>query len=528
MAKYSKLDLTTNNNEILNLEDLEICLFSFNLGDYAKSKYIDFPNVKDDFAKLFIPSTNRIWAICTQEDSSGSKFMNNLIYYFKTLDYQLLTYFGTETDAEVLSIPASRLKYMVKLIVFIPTALSSNITLFSTKLVSHSVLLNKSSLIVSLVIISRNAEPILLSFIGAHLPINTKQDFKLGVDKRIDAMTKTQEEFFNLEKDFVKEYKSKSSHLLFTGDLNFRLEKYGDIKSDQLRNVIESQKLKLNLTDFTPIENIGATCKTISDKYIDNSNENNNTTPLLEANYTVGRNNNDDIMTKSSMTKSRCHDVYLGKNLDPEKISKCYDIFIKKSKIYKTLKTGNNNRSRSNKIKSKLSSIPKLFSRKTKKNNSRTHLLSNYNMVNNQTKYRNNKKIFCKKVVDKRLGINSKSEECFTLLANPEKKPGKSVMRFPSYCDRILGFSNNSHQIELQPVFIETLSLDADDKKLPVRPIVSLGFVSVSDHNPIFGTFKFVIKNGNNSRRSLSRSSSTGNQTSTKNRISGIYQESYV
>ena len=35
------------------LDKLEICMFSFNLGNYNDSQYINYDNVKNDFNKLF-------------------------------------------------------------------------------------------------------------------------------------------------------------------------------------------------------------------------------------------------------------------------------------------------------------------------------------------------------------------------------------------------------------------------------------------------------------------------------------------
>lgn len=479
----------------MNLEDLEICLFSFNLGDYANSNFTNYNLIKSDFEKLFKPNNNRIWAVTTQEDKTNSIFMQNLENYFLSIGYTRLVYFGTsDMQKKGFSVKESIYKFgssmfnkIVKLAIFIPITLTQMISVMNETpvLVKHSTKFNKSSLVVSLIITIPNYKPILLSFIGSHLPINTKEDIKLGVDLRIAAMNECLSEFLKIQSAFLGKNSQSTSHLLWTGDLNFRLEDYGNINSDQLRNVINGNNLQLKLQDFTPIDKIGATCKTISNTKLHiNNNNNSNTKPLLQDNNLENRN----IKTKQS-----CADVYMG--LSNEDINKCYDVFVKKKIIKKRLATKkHNNKTKKSFFKKFLS-----LSKKTNKNKSKKYLLlennnseSNTNTINTKNN-KNNKKISCKTIINTRSPIKEDDKYCFEILKSSSSNNDKhSTMRFPSYCDRILGYSNDK-SILLEPFYVEELNLDQarTNNPLAVRPLVSLGFISVSDHNPIFGTFKF-------------------------------------
>ena len=68
--------------DLIKLGDLEICLLSFNLGNYFKSLLTKYNNIKTDFVRLFKPGKNRIWVITTQEDKIDSQFMKNIQTYF--------------------------------------------------------------------------------------------------------------------------------------------------------------------------------------------------------------------------------------------------------------------------------------------------------------------------------------------------------------------------------------------------------------------------------------------------------------
>ena len=493
--------------DLIKLGDLEICLLSFNLGNYFKSLLTKYNNIKTDFVRLFKPGKNRIWVITTQEDKIDSQFMKNIQTYFNSLggEYTQLSYFGTDSIAdktfkEHIGVKGSSFKNkIVKISVFIPTILSPHISLFNHPIVvKHSHLLNKSSLIVSLVISGTvdTQYPTLISFIGSHLPIDTKQDFKLGVDKRIKAIQECLDIYIEkVQEEFAKHNSQQATtHLLWTGDLNFRLEEYGNLKSDQLMRLINSNDLPLRLTDFTPIDKIGATCKTITEKYIDD-----NETPLLE-------NNNLSNNSGTKFIKSRCHDLYKGIESNPELVTKCYDVFVKRKEIKKRL---GKHTILSSKIRQKGKSLFERFLKlKTKKNsnNTRSLLSNNYSNTSSNTALRRslknntsskntmNNKSQCWNMIEGRAPITEEAKKCFHEIEIPSHQKAFSTMRFPSYCDRILGHSTLADQIELQPVFIPELNIDDNNRRLAVRPLVSLNFISISDHNPMFGTFKFLVK----------------------------------
>ena len=423
--------------EPLSIEALEFCVFSFNLGGYNDSSFTDYNTIQKDFKKIFVPSDKRIWMISTQEDKQESTFMNNLINYFTTIKYVVLQSFGTDTGNKILSSGSSYKNKIVKIIVFIPESLNSYFTSLQPILVEHSTLLNKSTLIIQILFqsqsqtsISNNTQsynsgynnnrnktkqlPVLLTFVGSHLPINTKEDFRLGYDTRATAMNECLNQLANLYGEFKQKYNNGSFHILWTGDLNFRLEKIGDTNSDQLLKYLNQQKhdlFKGKLLDFTPINTMAPTCKTIADT-----------------------------------AKKGCTETYtksLSKHTRED--HKCYEIIVKRKKLTKRLQPKNSN---ANKVSCMR------------------------NIENNS--FNKNSKCFGDKSV-----LKSSGKEA-------------SLLRFPSYCDRILGFSSEG-SLKLTPVLSSDINIDLpenDNSKFAVRPIVSLDFVSISDHNPIFGTFK--------------------------------------
>jgi hypothetical protein len=171
--------------------------------------------------------------ISTQEDKQGSTFMNNLNVYFTSINYVVLQSFGTDTGNKILSSGSS----YKKIIVFIPESLQSYFTSLQPILVGHSTLLNKSTLIIQILFqsqsqtsISNNTQsynsgynnnrnktkqlPVLLTFVGSHLPINTKEDFSLGYDTRATAMDKCLNQLANLYGEFKQKYNNGSFHIL--------------------------------------------------------------------------------------------------------------------------------------------------------------------------------------------------------------------------------------------------------------------------------------------------------------------------
>ncbi len=108
-----------------------------------------------------------------------------------------------------------------------------------------------------------------------------------------------------------------------------------------------------------------------------------------------------------------------------------------------------------------------------------------------QSKKSSSNKVSCMRNIEK--NSFNKNSKCFgdkSVLESSGKEA--SLLRYPSYCDRILGFSSEG-SLKLTPVLSSDINIDLpenDNSKFAVRPIVSLDFVSISDHNPIFGTFK--------------------------------------
>jgi len=491
---------------ILKLDDLEICMFSFNLGNYNDSDYKKYDKITKDFAKLFKTNDNRIWVISTQEDKSNSLFIENLIKFFgeHNKNHMPLANYGTNTEHGIFAAPASFKNKIVKLLVFIPSRLNGKISVYNIKLVKHSHAFNKSSLILSLKINSSDGI-VMLNLIASHLPINTKEDIMLGVELRKTAMLDCLTKLNKIINIFKKLNQNSSIHILWTGDLNFRVEEFGNPKSDQLKKFLENDTsvnvlnnvsntvLISQLKDFTPIDFIAPTCKTISNSTqinnnnnkapllpTNNNNNNSNTTPLLQ-------NNNNNNNNKQKRTKNLCQDVYLHKSTNTDNISKCYDIITKTKKAQQRLNT------HSNTLKSKLL-------KQTKQQ------LQIY--INKSTKISS-----CKKNIEQKQ-IN-KLSPCLELLKIRQNMHESSIIRYPSYCDRIIGYSSSNSGVVLEPYFIKDLDIDSDIdsdiQQLPVRPVISLDFISVSDHNPILGTFKFKQYKSTQNKLSINNLSILGN-----------------
>ena len=433
-----------------NIENIEIGIFSFNLGNfYKKEEYQNKDKLIQDFSKIFDKSNNKIWIISTQEDIQDSIFCNVITEYFTRTEqtvggYIFTKFFQKKKKSQTKSINSSeelqytnqytllshekagvdlnlilkKIQYIVHLMIFVPTTMKKLdiIKIISTEKIKHFKS-TKNSVITTFQIFKDNDinnSPVIINAIGSHLPIKTSESEILGYDKRVHSINTTLNLLYNNIILPIKEQINNASyHIIWTGDLNFRIINYQNKKTDQLTYYLSTLKssgnksMPIKLKDFTGIENFGPTCKTVAD-------------PIF---------------------KDSCISKYEAPN--PNITTGCYDVITKD--------------------------------------------------IKDNTSYEKS----CKSQYD---GINPLTQDCLQKfkLSKQQLNANKSLIRHPSYCDRILGWSSGDY--ELIPYII--------NNEPAVMPVLNTNLFKVSDHNPIIGLFHFVGKI-NNERNSSTRKSST-------------------
>ena len=427
-TRLSKTNSTTN-----NITNYEIGMFSFNLGDFNKhSEYHNEEKLFNDFSKIFNKNKNKIWIISTQEDDANSVFCNTLQKYFEqemnggalfrrrnkykqlnsnsynttdnTADkkgqYSLLSHNMGGVDLDLI---IKTIKYKVHLMIFVPTHLLTNnqVKVLSETTIKHFKATKASVITTFQIQLNDKSNPTVITAIGSHLPIKTTEDIALGYTKRNESVLQTLTEVNNIIGKLKQSMglTNANFHILWTGDLNFRLMNYQNKNSDQLKFFISSQKSKsdtdmpIKIEDLTGIENFGPTCKT----------------------------------TAEPSEKDNCISDYKQSSLEDmgDVSSKCYDVITKK--------------------------------------------------VNN---------ISNRDCGPQYVGTRPLTKECVKKFDENKQsqKHKKSLIRYPSYCDRVLGWSSGEYKL--------VVAKDGN-----VRPVTETEFFKISDHNPIVGNFTFAKHN---------------------------------
>jgi len=424
MTQPSVLYLNNKSNLDFDITKIEIGVLSFNLEDLNEhKKHInDFENkLMTDFKHSIgiEQNSNKIWFISTQEDVHNSIFCNTLKEYFKLIynDKYLLIH---EQEGIIIK------SFNIHVMIFIPEKIAKYVI---GKPIIHKIthlkdeygkyiVKAKNTVICILTLKTKIGNDEVLQnlfFINSHLPIktpkikhkktfrlfkfkkqnktkkislnnfksssssssnsnsnntnsllpnnnnsnsnslssnNNKIDYSLGYSLRITAL--------NQVLDYVDKYikthgNTINNHIIWTGDLNFRIDTENNKTSNQITKYINDQinkDVKIKLQDLSQIDTYGPTCKTVT-----------------------------DINKKKS---DECKEQYSSNSID------------------------------------------------------------------------------------------NKTSDCYTF----ETKSGR---RNPSYCDRILGWSDGNFEI----------------KSEFVQPLVNTFFATLSDHNPILGTLYFYDKTRN-------------------------------
>lgn len=289
-----------DNSKDYNIKDIDIGVFSFNLGN-LNNVSIDKSVLLNDFSKLFnLDNKNKIWIISTQEDTSNSLFCKTLKQYFLSNNLQYISKTSTTANTtqpstskndisvntgykyHLLSHKSSgisvnllikKIYFKIHLMIFIPIDMyNKNICkILYQKKNYHSTLI-KSTLITTFKIsLKKTDEPLIITAIASHFILDAKDKVNLGYDKRIKSL----ENILSVtNKNIIQplsiKYPNAVQSILWTGDLNFRLTELNNIESDQLINYFKSTSKLPNITmpiklqDFTNINKLGYTCKTTS------------------------------------------------------------------------------------------------------------------------------------------------------------------------------------------------------------------------------------------------------------------------
>jgi hypothetical protein len=312
-----------DNSKDYNIKDIDIGVFSFNLGN-LNNVSIDKSVLLNDFSKLFnLDNKNKIWIISTQEDTSNSLFCKTLKQYFlsnnlqyisktsntsnttqpstrtqynntnktnKTNTLKLVSASTSKNDISVktgykyhllshkssgisVNLLIKKIYFKIHLMIFIPIDMyNKNICkILYQKKIYHSTLI-KSTLITTFQIsLKKIDEPLIITAIASHFILDAKDKVNLGYDKRIKSL----ENILSVtNKNIIQplsiKYPNAVQSILWTGDLNFRLTELNNIESDQLINYFKSTSKLPNITmpiklqDFTNINKLGYTCKTTS------------------------------------------------------------------------------------------------------------------------------------------------------------------------------------------------------------------------------------------------------------------------
>jgi len=198
--------------------------------------------------QIFIPDLNTIYFISTQEDNYQSYFINSI----KNLFNKNLYICHSAVYQSYLP------NYNVHNLVIISTSLYNNYNFKfePDKILNHNIYSTKGTCIVQLTSTLEKRKNVTLFFIASHLPMN-KKEIDLGYQERVDAMLQVND-YLKAKLDPVMSF-----NILWTGDLNFRIDENGQ---DQLNYLLDNgfgAERDILFEDLSQIYNYAPTCKTI-------------------------------------------------------------------------------------------------------------------------------------------------------------------------------------------------------------------------------------------------------------------------
>jgi hypothetical protein len=312
MDNFVKDKQTQNTSYTIN--NINIGVFSFNLGNLKNQ--LESQILFDDFKKIFNLNERKIWIITTQEDTSNSFFCNTLKKYFfsSSIKYNRQTITNTITNKYIpsskiqkktkknttlisnfhnnysirqdkdnnakyyllsdkkvgldINLIIKKITFKIHLMIFVPYEMyiQNMFKVLYTNKIKHIKPTKSSILTTFQITLNNESEPIIITAIGSHLPMNTKDSINLGSKERIDSITNVLD---LINKKIIIPMNSSlpnaTQNILWLGDLNFRLTEQNNIHTDQLINYLKllskDPNVLIKLKDFTNIKNIGPTCK---------------------------------------------------------------------------------------------------------------------------------------------------------------------------------------------------------------------------------------------------------------------------
>jgi hypothetical protein len=228
-------------------------ILTFNISEVNSNlSKINKDELLDNLSKILEPNLKNIYFISSQEDEIYSKFL----FYIKKLFYQKDYYFYESTYVS----PYAKIignNYNIHSLVIIPIHImkSNNIKIETIKKINHNAGYTKGSIIIK---ISDKYNDVYL--ISSHLPMSNKTS-DLGYDKREKSVI----DVLKYVNNKMNQYRS--NYLLWTGDLNFRIDLNNNSEDrDQIKRLLIPKvmsKLSIKLQDLSQINNNQPTCKTV-------------------------------------------------------------------------------------------------------------------------------------------------------------------------------------------------------------------------------------------------------------------------
>lgn len=228
-------------------------ILTFNISEVNSNfNKINKEQILNNLKEILQPNLSNIYFISSQEDEIYSKF----IYYIKKI-FNPQNYFFYESAyispfAKILGN-----NYNIHSLIIIPKEImnSNNIKIKTIKKINHNNGYTKGSLLIKLSTMEKD-----VYLISSHLPMSNKTS-DLGYNKREKSVINVLNYINNIMNQ------DKSNYLLWTGDLNFRIDVDIDgNKKDQIKRLLIpriSTRLSMKLEDLSEINKNEPTCKTI-------------------------------------------------------------------------------------------------------------------------------------------------------------------------------------------------------------------------------------------------------------------------
>ena len=228
-------------------------ILTFNISEVNSNfDKINKAQLLDNLSEILQPNLNNIYFISSQEDEIYSKYIHNIKKIFNS---EKFFFYESKYISPYAKIIGNN--YNIHSLVIIPIHLmkNNNIKIETIKKINHNNGYTKGSIIVKL-----SDEYADVYLISSHLPMSNKTS-DLGYNKREKSVLEVLKYIDN------KMNQNKLNYLLWTGDLNFRIDlDINGHRKDQIQRLLiptVNSKLSMKLQDLSQINNNHPTCKTV-------------------------------------------------------------------------------------------------------------------------------------------------------------------------------------------------------------------------------------------------------------------------